>query len=54
MSVAMTGKRAGICGAIIGDRRRTIWSDHIRIEIHHSLASYGRAGRAHSVRCMAS
>ena len=53
MSVAMTGKRAGVCGTIIGDGRRTIWTDHIRVEIHQSLAGYGRAGRAHSMRYMA-
>lgn len=44
---------AGIRGARVGNRRATIGSDHIDVEVHQPLAGDGPASCAHAVGGMA-
>lgn len=49
----MAHQRAGVRGAGVGDRRASIRSDHVDVEVHQTLAGDGSASCAHAVGGMA-
>src|SRR5690242_17106552 len=50
MHIPVAHERAGAGTAVIGNRSRSIWRNHVGIEIHHALAGDRRRLGSHSVR----